>query len=118
MTYELAKGLKDAGFPQDTHFFFDEDGRVGCEGDRRGGVEFVRTNLCVAAPSMAELIEACPPILNADTFDEARFSLSWLEGKWVAMYDECDYSPLLKLSAEAPTPEEAVVRLWLALNKS
>ncbi len=96
MNYELAKELKDAGFPQgvltdrdlmlsatDNHDIADED------------------NEPVHYPTLEELIEACGSGFQ---------SLSRKDGHgWVA-YGTKD--------VWGNTPIEAVARLWLALNKN
>lgn len=53
-------------------------------------------------PTLSELIEAC----GEDFYDLVRFS-----DRWQAR------SPMLGNSNIGETPEEAVARLWLALNK-
>jgi len=100
MNYELAKELKDAGFPQDGHFGIDAVGTVGCIGDHPA-----KLPLIVKAPTLSELIEACGErsfILNAARTRGHRNS-------W--------YAEAGGVEAIGPTPEEAVARLWLALNK-
>lgn len=115
MNYELAKELKDAGFPQKKleisgvyagickHGMYGfSEGRESCDCGEEETVHF---------PTLEELIEAC-----GDGFDglmsQKRVSDSL--GEWVAMkdryksLDECFFGK---------TPTEAVARLWLALNK-
>lgn len=88
MTYELAKKLKDAGFP-------------GFIKGLTGKVEV--WDIVSSKPSLSELIEAC-----GDGFS----SLSKVElGKiYLASSD-------INGSFNGPTPEEAVAKLWLKLNK-
>lgn len=91
MNYELARQLKEAGFPQD------------------GIGQFVDTKL--ASPTLSELIEAC-----GDDFDglmpQRRVKNSL--GKFVAMKDRYES---LSDCFFGETPEEAVAKLWLKLNK-
>ena len=84
--YELAKLLKDAGFPQLRKETWDEE---------RGEFYFV--------PTLPELIEACgyPIYLNANH-----------EDYWYAK--NATHSEAVVV--EAKTKEEAVARLWLKLN--
>lgn len=92
MTYELAKKLKDAGFPNSekwrdtgTYIILDEDDSY--------------------PPTFSELIEACGDGFYQLHKQGERFYAS--DGK-----SKIGYSELLK-----GTPEEAVANLWLELNK-
>lgn len=86
ISYELAKALKDAGFPQQGNPWGREDKAYN--------------------PTLSELIEACgsPFFLTKDQDYNA--------GKWTAV---TTIPHEIKLVGN--TPEEAVARLWLALNK-
>ena len=104
MKYELAKKLKDAGFPQ-----YPEDD--GCPGKalfwRR---EYVR-DLEIGdnkfyIPTLEELIEACGDDLNSITRTK--------KGTWVALsYKLPPLDPESIIYGK--TPEEAVANLWLRL---
>lgn len=89
ISYELAKQLKDAGFPQTDH----EDDFI----------EDAFHDVYVSKPTLEELIEACggKNIKIGSDF----------KGNWVA------YSYINAISGNGSTPTEAVARLWLALNK-
>jgi hypothetical protein len=95
MDYELAKELKDAGFPQDGTNYTPDHG-----GDLESAAYY---------PSLSELIEVCG--------DEGFMSLTKGEdgdsGRvlWFAYQDFAAGKVV-----NAPTAEEAVARLWLALN--
>lgn len=100
MNYDLAKELKEAGFPQQLH---DErtllptgDGETGTFADG-----------CYA-PTLSELIEVC-----GNNLDELRNHgddpLIAKSAKWEAHTD--GYCMV------GPTPEIAVSHLWLALQK-
>lgn len=108
ISYELAKELKDAGFPQ-----FGEGAALVLhqplpESDQTISVisyrDFIRltptSHEWIYAPTLEELIEACEPD------SKGGFKL-WLNkyGIWKAGV------------ASGTTPTEAVARLWLALNK-
>lgn len=107
--YELAKELKDAGFPQKGYGVYAPDPATG--------LNFPNTGFTAYVPTLSELIEACG----------FRFSLlkriaperGSLKDRWKA--DGYDGTPLegsMALTSElGSTPEEAVARLWLALNK-
>lgn len=119
MNYELAKELKDAGFTQgrkgeiylwvkgNRPFSSDHWKRFYCKNTKNG--------LALDAewfyiPTLSELIEACGDwfdgLMNQHTAEPER--------RWVAMesryrsLDECHFGT---------TPEEAVARLWLAINR-
>ena len=88
MNYELAKKLKDAGFPQnDKHYCPQEE----CFDD-------------ACRPSLSELIEAC----GKDTF-----KLIYSAWEWIA-YGSIGYGSRM---GTGQTSEEAVAHLWLELNK-
>lgn len=86
--YELAKELKDAGFPQHPKGDYGTHD-CGC------------TNIYYCTPTLSELIEACGQ--EFDCLDNLR-----TEG-WAANSR--------KYRIVRRTPEEAVARLWLALNQ-
>lgn len=98
MNYELAKELKDAGFPQDG------DGLRYCEECPEHEIHFLDHGLVyVLAPTLSELIEACGGKFTGLTRDD--------DGVFAAHSRIDIYTEL------GATPEEAVARLWLALNK-
>jgi len=104
MEYELAKKLKEAGFPNIRIGDYFEH-RVGSHSDDRGG-ESDYPCYCNEDkfPTLSELIEACGK----------RFL--WLKkdydnGEWYAEGYALGIVHLCK------TPEEAVANLWLELNK-
>ena len=134
MDYELAKQLKDAGFPQDTEFilakfslgkkpvkfFTPEEGTMN--GTLSGELEWE-----VPDPTLSELIDACGD--GFDSVDRVEFEIDEHTGEkgiiWQAyptedtyygkmngdcMIDCCGYET-------GDTPEEAVAKLWLKLNK-
>lgn len=93
MTYELAKELKDAGFPQ---------------GLPRGLND-------VYFPTLSEIIEAC-----GDRFVKLEKSTRQtgereISDCWVAM--GLLQEPKEYIARQGATPEESVARLWLLLNK-
>src|ERR1700712_1310992 len=97
MEYELAEQLRDAGFPQGGNgkWLGPSDKIVWRRGDR------------AYVPTLEELIEACGErffVLNAT---DARGK----SNTWYAAIT----SPLV-VEATAPTPIEAVAKLWLALQ--
>lgn len=108
MNYELAKKLKDAGFPQgltehqygwvEAHGKFELD-----EGDMTSGV---------SAPTLSELIAAC-----GERFCSLKREWGdiWLA---YAFKDEQNKRPIdISLQTQGSTAELAVAQLWLELNK-
>ena len=101
MNYELAKELKDAGFPQKP------DG-LGRWIDNFGQTysAFAQANIKDALiPTLSELIEAC---------GDGYFKLEHTQCVWHATTGLVDGKPY----GQGSTPEEAVARLWLALIKT
>ncbi len=132
MNYELAKRLKDAGFPQEgTQSFYHQNiwllhkkENLWYPGTRMSLLELkdhgrnrpIKWPLFslekewdwdnhIYVPTLSELIEACI---------KEKFQLVKLDGGWHAQSGE-NWVVACKGSGE--TPEEAVVNLWLALNK-
>ena len=89
MNYELAKQLKDAGFPK-TFYLYDETQEIGNE------------------PTLSELIEAC-----GDKLENLTQSY---KGKWCCNY-YYEEDENFGSDSDGSTPEIAVARLWLALNE-
>lgn len=118
MKYELAKELKDAGFPQETEKRYEKDSwtwgykhegwRIwSCE-DRSQG------EIGPAAPTLPELIGACSESFRV----LERFPLLGdTEKEWFA-YGVLERTVTqTEVGMGGRTPEIAVARLWLALNK-
>ena len=111
MDYELAKKLKDAGFPQGTQWsFVDKEGNPkGIEHQLRIVSEHGRVNLLVAeydlvsAPTLPELIEACGAFGETITITVNPDGVAWAED-------------LSGHKASGTTPEEAVSNLYLSLK--
>jgi hypothetical protein len=104
ITYELAKKLKDAGFPQKGECFESEN----LDSAANSGVNVFREN--VYYPNLSELIEACGNGFRALGRETD------LEGTWVACED-ITQGDEWKNSRHGSTPEEAVAHLFLELNK-
>lgn len=104
MNYELGLELKNAGFLQPDMGM--KDGIQNLYGMGRGEWKSKGGSELVYIPTLSELIDVC---------DKSKgFQLMFLDGKnvWVAFNGEKDNEWY-----EGSTPEEAVARLWLALNK-
>jgi hypothetical protein len=115
MTREFAKELKHAGFPIPAyrpghHFFPHEDNAGWSDFARDHGVTIGHFELenrlqdikdGYYCPALSDLLKACGP----------RFArLSIVKDIWFAQCDEPE------TTAMGQSPEEAVGRLWLALN--
>lgn len=108
MNYDLAKQLKDAGFPQKTRGLF---GVSSSKILPDGNLEISNT---AYIPTLSELIEACGGRLD----ELSSLSHPPKEPKWGAhsySCEECGWSPMI--ISYGSTPEEAVAKLWLELNK-
>jgi hypothetical protein len=99
MNYELAKSLKEAGFPQSRG-----GGYLSCEHGFPEGVHDV-CDTFYYIPTLEELIEAC---------GQRFYTLEYV-GKlghvWEAHFIQHDDYEI------GDTPTEAVARLWLALHR-
>lgn len=92
--YEIARKLKNAGFPYEWDIESDDSGFT-----EHGGVVY-------KAPTLSELIEACGEKFSrlVQTFEPK----GW-EAKTTDVFD--------RFTTIGSIPEEAVASLWLALNK-
>ena len=110
MNYELAKKLKEAGFPQlmsGKGDFINEEGDGFEEMQRKGFASL--TKYLWYCPTLEELIEASSPHLE---------ELMKVSSYWVAISIGTDPNPLGPImKAKGSTPSEAVANLWLELNK-
>lgn len=98
ISYELAKELKDAGFPQELG---NADLVVS------DGGEVVDPKSISFLPTLSELIEAC-----GEKF--GRLEALHNQNRWLA---SAPWVTPGGYDTDGVTPEEAVARLWLALNK-
>lgn len=105
MEYELAKQLKEAGFPQREHtsdraYMFDRGSAVG---------------ETVYFPTFEELIEACGPKFGRlEQRDKEEDVPEPYPPNWAFAAHSKTFWGLVSF---ASTPTEAVARLWLALNR-
>jgi len=110
MTYELAKQLKDAGFPQEG------DGYVlhtpNCKGWDAPSDCTHKTRAYV--PTLEELIEACGDDFRDLVYHSKRTPDSTYR-RWTAKGGMRTIGYWKLISGHSP--EEAVARLWIALNK-
>lgn len=118
ISYELAKRLKDAGFPQgDRLFYFHDKAFHSIEVLPKDWKEMEQ----VAAPTLSELIEAC-----GEDFYSLRYGLvngMGEKNQWVVHSHSREAIKTSLLDAGGlegfwgSIPEETVANLWLALNE-
>lgn len=115
MNYELAEELKDAGFP-----FLKLYGEIGLEITMPSlgpiatamGHDFVRFGEeWFLIPTLSELIEACGEPKRSPFLQLRKARAGWC----AALHGDDDV--IIEMVLNVDTPEEAVARLWLALNK-
>jgi len=94
MNYELAKKLKEAGFP------VKYPDNLFVEGEKSAYI-----------PTLSELIKAC--VTNKEERCIYRLDYDWFERQWEASAG----APDEHFAGFGKTPEEAVAKLWLGLNK-
>lgn len=108
MNYELATELKDAGFPQDTQMFWCSD--VGEKTYSRNCEPYSKATCGkhTAFPNLSELIEVCGQKLHSLIRTDNGFDAC----EWQEPFHES-----FPLRVRGTTPEQAIARFWLALNK-
>ena len=134
MNYELALKLKEAGFPQNVWNFelsnyayctldnccnrtlhlLHRDNDEGCNtGNDYSHRQADKTHSWVKVPTLSELIEACGD--GFECIERTSYpKTSWRCGSYEGCYDgTVDFN----VKSEGSTPKEAVVNLWLELNK-
>ena len=104
MQYELAKELKDAGFPQlDYSCILQVLEDVAIQDKNDSSVWYYK-------PTLSELIEACA--------EKGVVRLNYATGAGAtAEGNYSEHTEKFKTLREGKTPEESVAKLWLALNK-
>lgn len=110
ISYELAKQLKEAGFPFREAPYSTSQAKIRSMNDGMGNlIIFDGLDVVFYEATLSELIEAC-----GESF---RLDASWSGNpSWSAMVG---LGKKMKFYGKGPTPEEAVASLWLwlALNK-
>src|SRR5262245_11965412 len=105
ISFDLAKKLRDAGFPQDGHFYYslhtDPPTRWDINVLNYKGLDATDLVLC---PTLEELIKAC----------RKDFDYLMRSDKWYAVSDVKDGDEYI--SAEGATMTTAVAQLWLVLK--
>jgi hypothetical protein len=112
ISYEFAKRLKDAGFPQDPTVKIDDN----CTCD------FHQSSESVTVPTLSELIAACGGKISMFWCEYAGVYVAIERGlggeEWIPGYlDEDRGENSFPMVRTGKSYEEAVARLWLALNE-
>ena len=109
MNYELAKELKETGFPQMGIITNLDIQPPKIEGSGKGRWILPENQKeLVYEPNLSELIEECGLQMNRLTQNEMNDnSIIWTAINWEG-----------SISGEGKTPEESVANLWLQLNKN
>ena len=102
MNYELAKKLKDAGFPQNMDRYHYDGKNNQTSALDEDGIDF---------PTLSELIEACgDEIIGISKYNNGEYA----KDGWYAMYHKPAMSNTTFIYGS--TPEEAVANLWIQLH--
>lgn len=107
MKIELARALKDAGFPQGWKGLKGEYVEYSPHDEESGVTQDVL--LYIYVPTLSELIEAC-----GDRFPMLSRGDNGID--WICCSYNSDKDSWEEYS-KGSTPEEAVARLWLEFNK-
>lgn len=116
MKYELARELKEVGFPMSRNrmwrltYFNNEHKLVGAG---QGNNLIREEEFDFIPPTLEELIEACGDYVVLHNLSEG-----WMAG--IGDKHSCGGGYIdsgLESESEGKTPTEAVARLWLSLNK-
>lgn len=116
MNYELAQELKDKGFPQATCGFYYWDREERCNRGTDIGI-FYRDGIVthtIKVPTLSELIEACGDEFGKLLRVETPYKPLWIT---YSTKEPKDSLTIDTWPCEGKTPEEAVARLWLTLQK-
>ncbi len=122
ITYETARKLKDAGFPQKSEISWvcttDYNWRCNRCGTKESNAVSVPESCpnldCNAyIPTLSELIAACGDRFRLFNRLANEHPTLQQKGGWLAVSGEFEE----RIDAFGDTPEEAVANLWLELNK-
>ena len=117
MEYKLAKQLKEAGFSQDTEHYYTlaclDTQVISAIDEYRGDQDWFTPNLekDIACPTLSELIEACGDEFRALRLDSSMKTEN--NEQWAC--DRVEHGVFETFIGK--TPEEAVARLYIKLNK-
>lgn len=107
MKYELAKQLKEAGFPKETFFITYPNEKYPNQKGQRG------------TPTLEELIEACgEKDFHIHLIQNHTSAIADLENiYWSALKIPARGDKKVEIQAMGDTPTEAVAKLWLKLQE-
>lgn len=105
ISYDLAKTLERAGWPQPDYKAGHGNGHWIQDGSKKGKAKVLST---VYAPSLSELIAACPRAIDGYRFTLGVWGDGWIATYWIGAFVG---------TPDGDTPEEAVARLWLTLKR-
>ena len=114
MNYELIKKLKEAGFRQTGSGKYIPEKNAKEEvllDDGEDKITEFRQEDWVKVPTLSELIEACGASFDSLTFGNR------MNGTLTGWFATGGEDPTEVYEEQGDTPEEAVARLWLILNK-
>lgn len=114
MGYELAKKLKDAGFPQNQNHNALYPYGYALSGTRKGQKQSEKDR--AYPPTLEELIEACGENIILWKCEE-KYGGHWHAGSGVDKMRECKIVDASYFGVSSgKTPSEAVANLWLSLH--
>jgi hypothetical protein len=112
LSYETAKRLKDAGFPQKYINITDRN----CEDPQHSSFSHMGGCCGCFTPTLSELIEACGEDVDALLRGLSEDMGEWFAGRWQTGEDGDGVWSRYEPHGFGSTPEEAVAELWLALH--
>lgn len=109
MEYRLAKQLKEAGFPQKgdkdySVFWVPPSGTLFLDSHEKAPDD------AVYLPNLSELINLCGEDIESLTQEHSQAGNEWVASSWNAVGGHIKFG-------RGSTPEIAVAKLWLSLNK-
>lgn len=104
--YELAKKLKDAGFPQKGGLMYSNGRNIGVNSIGFKKLDLEIPDGYILSPSLEQLIEACGE--DFEGILKSRFNKELATKEWLACEGE--------FKTDGDTPEEAVSMLYLKLH--
>lgn len=114
MNYELAKQLKEAGWPQTKEFYTELEYCTSDNEIRSTHPGDAIPHDCYYVPTLSELIEACGgDIEKVGQKIEKGVPIGWIATSFLEHYLKFGTRDMIY-----KTPEEAVANLWLKLNES
>lgn len=119
VSLELARKLKDAGFPQETEFYWIET----TQGWRviRNPPEFIKEKMVpdiIAAPLASEIGERLPWVITVDNFQWVLVLMKRADGTWGILYERSTDGTSLGGSWFIDNDANAKAKMWLWLKEN